>query len=264
MKHLIDQLRSEQERIRVLMSNTENAVRLQKHEGIRSGARTLAATMLARISFHRAAVLPELARQDKKTGSVSGTDRVRLFANELQCIEGPLREMMAPFLVQAPSSRSHLIDAWAVVRDAVESLLVAESSLLDFHSSHVRAERRQSQRLEVDLRATILIPEQIPARVADLSLGGTFLEVPEPLPHVGRLLNLRLFITGIPLPVTAWGEVRRHAHGYREDKSAIGVRFVDLHAQAGLAIATYLSSAALKRSPRPLVTPGAEPVAPAR
>lgn len=231
------------------MARTEDAVRTMKHEAIRQGAQTLAATVLARISFHRAAVLPELARQDTPIGPLEAADRVRLFANELQCIEKPLRELMAPFeRTSGDTARAQLIDAWSVVRDSVESLLEAEASLLDVHSAQTRTERRQAHRVNCDVRALMLNPDQVPAGVLNLSQGGAFVEVPEPLPHIGRLLSLRLFLPGLPLPISTWGEVRRHAHEFQKGRSAIGLRFVDLQPSAGLAIATFLAGNTLKRS----------------
>lgn len=242
MKVLIQQLRDEHFQIKWLLFQVAAAVHARAPAHIKTEVHRLSVVVLGHISYQRM-VLPEVVRLNELKGDAARATRVRLFARELEFIDHAVRAVLRP-LEASPAAPTALSD-WAGAREIIDALLAEEFALLELHMTGDGKERRQMPRVDCDCPAVLKGRGEDTAKVCDLSLSGLRMELEHPL-AVGTFIDLRLLLPGSPAPVDVMAEVRWLTGGATGARG-VGARFVDLQPYAGLAIASWVATAAVRR-----------------
>lgn len=244
MKRLIDQLHAEQLHLQRLIYAIAVALRSNDASALRMQARKLRELAVGHIGFQRT-VLPDVARLDEIRGEADRAQRVRTFVQGLGRVEEELRALVAPLENVTTSATAQ--PRWTAARVTLEEFLGATSTLLQDHASDSGSERRQMPRVSCDAKAVLLADQQIEARLRDLSMGGMQLELSEPLPQIGSLIDVRLLLTPSSAPIEVSAEVRWHGGTSPDRRSrGAGARFSSLDPTAGLRIAQWVANTALR------------------
>lgn len=248
MKPFIHRLKLQQRAIERLAFELGVELAIHNRATLKVRLQEYADTVLGHLALEQEAIFPELVRFADARGLSRLAERSRAFVRDAEHIAHGLRTLLAPHQAQ-PLSLTKLEQDWPLLRSLVNTLIAEESAIYDLYDRAVEPpavaeNRRREPRVACEGTALVLSPQPAVGKVRDISRGGAYLQLPEPLPAVGTKLDVRLSLPGIPEPIEVRAEVRHHgALAWDLKEPGLGAQFLDVDPSAGRLIGAFVASA---------------------
>lgn len=160
-------------------------------------------------------------------------------------------QLFSDFLEQLTDKKNHPFEvqlSWKDLAGAIDTVLDEELALYDTYDTAVAmppwmANSRRNQRIACQGVATVEGATMVMGEVKDLSLEGVYLQVPLPLPEIGRDLKVCLRLPGLTAPVETMIRVCHHGElVWSHQAPGMGATFLELAPVQHQQLASFLGA----------------------